>query len=363
MSTSWRDPPAVAGHAAFAKLFPESDELLRGAYATLRPHTGLLREDRGAAYEVRSTDYAFPPDGDHRDAIGHVTREPTRRLFALAGGTVRGRDGAVVDPASGVAVRESLDLWDEPLDRHPALRPDGFDPVERLPGTSLLIATLGGDGFFHFLLEALPKLVLARDVLPACRTVLVAGDSEPWRLAWLAKAGVDPGRIRWLGPRSHLACDQLLFTNRLVRHFEPNPWVVAALRGLLALPPPTPRPDGPVLWLDRSAAPHRRRPWEGELHRLAAPDAVPIDLGSLSPEAVVTACAGARAFAGLHGAAFANLVFAAPGARVLEFQPEPFAPWYARLADTCGQRHLAVPVTAETMEAAAAAGRMFLDRG
>jgi hypothetical protein len=46
---------------------------------------------------------------------------------------------------------------------------------------------------------------------------------------------------------------------------------------------------------------------------------------------------------------------------VLEFQGEPFAPWYARLADVCGQRHLAVAVSADTIGAAAAAGQAFLD--
>ena len=349
------------GHAPFADLHPESGDLLDGAYATLRPRSGLLREEPGATYAVRATAYSHPPGGAHRDAAGFVTREPTRRLYALAGGVVRGAEGAVIDPASGLAVRETVETWDEPLARHAALRPDGFEPVVRLPGVSMLLATLGGEGFFHFLIDALPKLALVREVSRSVDHVLVAGRGEPWRTAWLVQAGVDPARVRWLSAASHLACDQLLFTNRLVHHFEPNPWAVAALRSLVPSPEPRAGDDRAVLWLDRTHAPARRKPWEGALHAVAAPDATAVDFAGAAPLDVASACARAGAFAGLHGAAFANILFAPAGARVLEFQAEPVAPWYARLAAVCGHRHLAVPVSADTLALAAASARSFLE--
>lgn len=349
------------GHAPFAELFPEADAHRLGAYPTLGAFTGLLRDEPGRAYAVAPTNYATPPTQPHRDGVGYVTREPARRLYALAGGTVLGSDGVVYDPASRHVVRETLEQWDAPIDRHPVFASPPTQPAEHLPGVSLSLGTLGGSGFYHFLLESLPKLALARDLLPACDHVLVPGDGEGWRRGWLQAFEVDPQRVRWLAADAHYRCDQLLFTGRLVRHFEPNPWAVAALRAVVS---PPARPAGGTLWLDRSGVANRRVTWEADLHR-RLPTAAAVDLGRLTPAKAAETCGGAAALAGLHGAAFANMVFCRPGTRVVEFLPELVAPWYARLAAVCGHRHLAVFTAADqqSQTEAAAATAEFLAGG
>ena len=290
--------PGAVGHAPFADLHPESDAQRRGAYATLGPFSGVLLEERGAPFAVAPTAYATPPGGAHRDGVGYLTREPVRRVHALVDGVVRGATGAVLDRTSGLAVRETLETWDDPVEAHPALREGEWGEPVRVPGVSLLLATLGGDGFYHFLTEALPRLHLARDVLAACDTVLVPGAGEQWRVAWLQRAGLDVRRVRWLDPTAHLVCDQLVFTGPLVRHFEPNPWQVRALRTLLGAEDAGEAAPGRRLWLDRSATVNRRKSWEGELHRLAAADCDPVDLGALGPGDVVRSCAQVTVFAG-----------------------------------------------------------------
>ena len=52
--------------------------------------------------------------------------------------------------------------------------------------------------------------------------------------------------------------------------------------------------------------------------------------------------AAARVLVGLHGSAFTNMLFCAPGALVIEIFLEPGFPWYARLAQACGHRHVAI---------------------
>ena len=344
-----------AGHLPFADLFPDADPYPRGVYPALGAYTGVLRRDPGAVFAVRPTRYATDPGGDRRDAAGYLSREPDRCLFALAGGATVGADGVVYDPASGRAVRETLEQWDAPHDAHPVFAGD-LPPAERLAGVGLLLGGLGGRGFYHFLIEVLPKLALAGDVLSACDHLLVPGDGADWRVGWLRAFGADPGRVRWLGDDSHLVCDQLLFTGRLVRHFEPNPWAVGVLRAAVPLPA---GPGRATLWLDRTAEPNRHVDWEPDLRRLVS-RAEPVDLRRLSPAGVAGACATAGAVVGLHGAGFANMVFCPPGTRVVEFQPEPVAPWFARLAAACGHHHLAVPVTPDALPAAAAVAADFL---
>ena len=65
-------------------------------------------------------------------------------------------------------------------------------------------------------------------------------------------------------------------------------------------------------------------------------------LGDFSPVETAKLLAECSAVAGLHGAAFSNMVFAPPGLKVVEIFRAPNRPWYSRLAQASGHHHTGI---------------------
>jgi capsular polysaccharide biosynthesis protein len=319
-----------------------------------------LREELGNSFKVEPTRFADGRPGTLADeGLSFVAIEPERRLFAVADGAVCTPAGIVYDPKTRSAIRETVESWDTPLDDHTVFSTPGFPSSVKLSGTTLVLTSLGGQTFYHFLIENLPKLALLTATAPHIDQVLVARYGETWKTRWLEAAGWK-GKIVWLQDLSHFRCERLLFTNRIVRHFEPNPWAVEALQRLL--PRGRPSENSPtIIWLDRQSTPTRLVTWEHELADGIA-GAVRADFSTLTPAQTIHLCAGASVLVGLHGAAFANMVFCPPGAKIIELMTTAFHPWYARLAQACGHRHIGVRLdeSAESRAAALTAIRDFL---
>jgi capsular polysaccharide biosynthesis protein len=337
------------GIAPFAELFPPDQDYRGGIHGTPARFSGVLRREPGRPLVFRPTEFAGrPPPGMAGERETLVTAEPDRILFSAADAVVYGNHGAVYHPGRRLFVAETAESWDFPFERHPCFARPGFPAAERLTGTSLLLTSLGSQTFYHFFIETMPKLALARDHLEACDHVLISRYGEGWKRRWLEAWGLG-GKIRILHELSHIRCDQVLFTNRLVRHFEANPWGVGVLRSWPGLPPLAPASaaeGGETLWFDRGEAHLRRTDWEADMP--AALGARSVRFDALAPAEAAAACSRARLVVGLHGAALCNMVFCPPGARVLEVFLKPYYPWYSRLAQTCGLRHRALVLDERT---------------
>jgi len=259
-----------------------------------------------------------------------------RELWLLDDAAVAGADGAVWCPRTRTLVAETGRNWFFGSAEHPLLSAPRFPPPAPLAGLTLHLGTLNAEGFYHFLLESLPKLALARPWLPQVSHILANGRPGGFQEKWLRLAGIDPGCVRWLDGFSHFRCDQLLFARTLALDLRPTPWIVAQLRDLL--PPPV-VPGGRRLWITRAAAGSRHLIWEEQL-LAALPGFERIDLAALEPQAQIALMASAAVVAGPHGAGFANLVFCTPGARAIELMPGlKHVPLYARLAAAAGLHH------------------------
>lgn len=327
----------------FDELFPADCEPAGGVFR-LRPRfTGLLHQEAGQPFLVEPTRYLH---GQGRnlasDDARFWTREPDRRLYALADAGVYGVHGAVYDPRSRAFIAETCESWDDAFTQEPAFSSPGFPPPKRLPGVTLLLGTLGGQTFYHFFVENLPKLRLLQPYLASCDRILLGRYGENWKRRWLSLWGIED-KVVFIDELSHFHCDQLIFTNRFVRHFEPGPWCVETLRHLPGLPtvPASANRDGPIYWLDRTGQHMRAVKWEQALVA-AVPGLVPLRLDSLAPHEAARLLGGARALVGFHGAAFSNMVFCPPGTRIIEVFTELKEPWFARLAQSCGHDHAAL---------------------
>ncbi len=266
---------------------------------------------------------------------GLLTSRP-RELWLLDDGAVAGTTGAVWCPRTRILLSETARHWFRSSYAHSLLCAFRFPPPRPLAGLTLHLGTLDAEGFYHFLIEAVPKLALARPFLRRIDHFLVNGRPGGFQEKWLRLASIDPSRIQWLEGLSHFRCEQLLFVCPLAEEQGPTPWFVSQLRSLFPSPS---APTGRLLWLTRAGAACRHLIWEQQLlDRL--PGFERVDPAAMDPAAQVALFASAAVVAGPHGAGFANLVFCAPGTRVIEVMPNlRHLPLYARLSAASGLTH------------------------
>lgn len=340
--TSWfsNNPNGVAN---FESIYPQTDCYAEGIRSKQPDFNLLLKEESGELFFVNQADIIEPSPGlSQLNHPSYITREPNRRLFSLEQGSVFGENGIVYDRRSRYAIAETVEHWNLPIDRNPSLALPRFPEAKHLPGITCTIASYGGQTFYHFLIEILPKIYFLQDLLPQCDRIIVPRYGEAGKKRWLEFVGVK-NEIIWLKGLDHYRCDQLLFTNRFVRHFEPNPWAITTIRKLVKADLHYSEHPQKIVWASRKRYSTRQVTWEQDLvsHLRNFEE---VDFGQLTPEATVTLCGQTRIFVGFHGAAFSNLVFCPPGCRVVEILVSDEEMWYSRLSQICGHHHTVIRV-------------------
>ncbi len=288
--------------------------------------SGLALLDQPASSELIA--------GQRRYLAGGIAPPAEKILYSLNTAGVTGTDGVVYCPLTRMAVAESMRTWTTALEAHPVLAAPRLPAAQDLPGCSLNLALLSAEGYYHFLIESLPRLWLARSQLGQIGHILANGTPGSFQEKWLQRAGVSPEKIIWMQGLSHYRCEQLLFTNYLMRDYQPTPWIVRALHELLDAAPPA-TPGRRRLWLSRTDARNRQPAWESALlARLTGFERV--TLANLPPDEQIALMRESAVVAGPHGAGLSNLAFCAPGTRVVEIFPDTNRqPIYGRLANVC----------------------------
>jgi capsular polysaccharide biosynthesis protein len=249
-----------------------------------------------------------------------------------------GKENFVIQPGNGaVLVRDDL------------LRDRVDQPVEFLGGTG---------NYYHWMLDTLPRLAAIGD--HDDRPLLVNRDLSGYHHRTLELMGVHPGRL--------MAPSRAPVLTRFAR---------LRISGLVSRPR---RPDGQMGWMipavsapaarwvrDRLMAGMGRADHhgprrilisrEGSLFRRCENEAaiaaiaarhgfVPVRLEDLTFDAQADLFSGAEVVLGVHGAGFTNMLFAPPGALLIELHPAGHLPvFYRHLTSLMGQRHNSIPGT------------------
>lgn len=198
--------------------------------------------------------------------------------------------------------------YERPMDRS----------VAEVHGPALLVGLPTGGNYFHWLFEALPRWLMARDHLTAATKVLVPQLGRMERSA-LEAGGVPPEVIIELPSRSMVKVDELLVAPRGIRSsVQVLPPAVRALRGTVGDIASAPR----RLMISRAGARRRLIANEAEVAATASRHGFEVvDTGRMTVAEQMRLFAGAEAVLALHGAGIANIVFAPPGCTVVELQP------------------------------------------
>lgn len=262
-----------------------------------------------------------------------VTEITRGRFWGFYGGSVFTEDGRLV-PAL------SKDVWGEKL--HSALVRFRLPKLQHLPGRTLSLVTPEAAGnYHHWTVDLLPRaglVVQAGYDLHAFDHVLVKDRGLPYQLEGLRRLGLDESKIIRVTDCTHLQTDSLVVP--AVRHDNTRVGVkdVQFTRHLYLPEEPSPAIATRRLYVSRRDASFRRVLNEPEImpllkrfgfEEVAMSHMTVAEQAKLFSEAAV--------LVGPNGSAFANLVFANPACRMIEF----FAPGWVvgynwMLADLLG---------------------------
>jgi len=216
---------------------------------------------------------------------------------------------------------------------------------KKIAGRTLVLASTGGNTYFHWITDVLPRIRLARKAgheTDSFDHFLVNGRDQPFQKETLALFGVPEAKC--------------LFLSGSESAYEFEEAGLPGLPGVPGVVPPesvqflreqftatnSGRPK--KIFMGRGGARHRALIHEDEISRgLASKGFEAVECESLSVQKQAEAFASAEVVVGAHGAALANLVFCRPGTRVIElFSPRYVNPCYRDLCVAAGLKHAAM---------------------
>ncbi len=215
---------------------------------------------------------------------------------------------------------------------------------QRLPGRTLYLVTPEAtSNYHHWMIDLLPRIAQVRRAghdLAGFDHVIVNHAGLRYQFATLERLGIEPDKLVAAHRRLFVQAEQLVVPSLKADNQTLPPADVAALRAAF-LGPGAPRTSGHRIFLSREGTSHRRLQNESELHRwLRVHDFEIMVAGELDVPAQARRFAEASVIAGPAGAAFANLVFAAPGACVVEIvSPQWLAAFHWMISARVGLEH------------------------
>lgn len=282
----------------------------------------------------------------------------------LPAGRVLG-DGNVLSVEGELLARDVAPDFGKPFDQHWLLQRAWVPPPHQLPGGLVAVAVSHlGRTYAHWLLDELPRLLVLHADGDLARTAVVLAHAVP-ALTKVAHRRLGIERQVVAGGRStHFATGPLLVPSYVGRSGFPRPEGVAALRDFAAGLGRLARGRGERIYVSRAGARRRRVLGEEALRaELEARGFVTVRLEDCEWAEQIAIFQEAKEVVAPHGAGLANLVFCAPGTRVVElFARDYVNPCYWRLAALGGLDYRAVvaPGAGEPREERTAKGTDIL---
>lgn len=278
-----------------------------------------------------------------------LVQKNDQRLRARPVWMARIREARVYGPDIAVCTRDGRLLrevsltWEKTPRYHPIFRSPRFRPTRRVPGPAALLAVTGGNTYYHWMLECLPRLRLLsriRRTQPGLRFV-VNGFSRPFQKQTLELLGVPIDRCISLEEHPSLEFAQLWVPSPPCDPGISDPETIRFLRSMA----PTPSGIGKKrkLFLTRKTGGRRIVHQEPIRQALVRRGFTCVDPGEWSLTEQIRLFQGAELVVAPHGAALANIIFCRPGATIVElFSGTYVNVCYQHLAGVCGLRHHSV---------------------
>jgi capsular polysaccharide biosynthesis protein len=216
--------------------------------------------------------------------------------------------------------------------RHFALNSLGVPRTLKAEGHVLVLTTDGSDGYYHWLLDALPRLEIAGNLLEKC-TQIVIPSGLPIIRESLSLLGFGNDRLIQADEEFNLVAETLIVPSLPGRTGRPGRWEINFLRGcFLGMDQVADKASESRIYISRSHATKRRVTNEDELIDFLVQRGFKIlHLEDMSFREQIHVFANADVVVAPHGAGLTNLVWCNVGTRVLEF----FSPNYVNVCFWC----------------------------
>jgi capsular polysaccharide biosynthesis protein len=218
-----------------------------------------------------------------------------------------------------------------------------WPPLETHAGRVAVVATpFARNNYAHWLLDCLPRLLLLKHHSPdytRFNALIFDHAGHPYQIDSLVRAGLRPEQIRPAHEGLHLTAEILACPSFPQTVFNNQPWALELLRQEY-LPYAKKNADLPRrIFISRQNVRGGRIANFADLGPLLERHRVTIvDPAALAWSEQLSLFARAECIVGPHGAGLANLVFAPPGAKVLEIFSPSYFPAYFR--ELCSHREL-----------------------
>lgn len=246
------------------------------------------------------------------------------------------RDGRAID---GLWAKQGGDPFRALMADFDALTAADMESALKLQGTTLILNQIFGDNYFHFVSQILPRLALMSgeiDVRTADH-VLTPSPLRGFMRQWFLDLGFTADQLVPM-PEKPVICERVVATNNPGDDNGIPAWAVEFLRERRGAMPDA---QSRRLFITRDDAPTRRLLNQDELRPLIEEYGFEtVSMSGLSVTGQADLFASADVVLGVHGAALVNLVFARPGARVVELIPKNHLnPAFLSIAQTLGLAH------------------------
>ena len=323
-------PVTRRASAAFGdRAIPRGWALDTRAHADAHPELGISVRTAWPALELRRSVPDGAPDGYRGLFERQQGWEIGERIGAsIPHGRVYGAYGAVIAPDNTLLFDLSPAHNAPTPDRHRVFRRLRLPAAQRVDGAVATLATRGMHNYYHFLMDALPRIHLLRLANFGDEPGAYVVDARSgWQRELLERAGVAPERTIDPARTRHLQAERLLAASVPGGAWKDPRWVADWLGSLFADVAPG---DRERIYLSRGTTLLTRR--------VRNEDEVTARLARLGFETVVNErlsvaeqaglYKGARVIVAPHGAGLSNLVFCRPGTTVIEI----FSPQWLNLA-------------------------------
>jgi capsular polysaccharide biosynthesis protein len=217
----------------------------------------------------------------------------------------------------------------------------------RLGGRAGLLTTNFGRGYFHWLVDVLPRAEALRTCGVDPQTldhVIVPSLIAPFQTETLQAVGLNRKQLVSSLRHRHLVADELLVPS-LVRPAGPIPrWACEFLRSTIKPSPPREQGLPERLLITRKATDHGFSGLHEVLNRWGRRHGfAPVALEDFTMAQKAWILARTRVLIGESGAGLTNIVFSHPGARLIEITNLPVPdPVFWDLASQCGHDYRSV---------------------
>ena len=218
---------------------------------------------------------------------------------------------------------------------------------KHLVGTSLILGdSAGASNYYHWMLDLMPKLGYLAKIginLDSIDHFLVRDAKTLFHIESLKKLGIDESRIVETAQQPHLSCDSVLVLplkhqiNMSMHPFVPN-WVNSTFNDAV-----TNDKEKIKLYLKRAEGGRRGIKNQEAVESLLLEKGFSIvEINGLSIAEQAHLLNRAKVIVSPHGATLTNLVFAQPGAKVIELFGTHVFPYYYGLSNLCNLEYHAL---------------------